>query len=81
MEKDFDDPHLEKMRVGFRHLYSYMPGYWRIKEKMTDIEKDKIARDNKEHMLDFYKRFVASLRKMMKAGEADGYKLISVCGS
>lgn len=80
LEKDYDDPQLEKMRIGFRHLYSYMPRYWRTNEKLTDLEKDNIAMDNKEHILDFYKRFVASLRKMMKAGAAAGYKLISVCG-
>ena len=48
--------------------------------KINEEEADIVARENKEHILDFYKRFVQKLRDMMAAGKAAGCKLISVCG-
>ena len=77
---DYDEPRLDEIRKGLRNLPDYMPGYWRRKEKLSAEEADNIVRENREHILDFYKRFVDSLRSMMKAGEDADYKLISVCG-
>ncbi len=80
LAEDYDAPCLDEMRKGFRRLPDYMPGYRRRKEKLSAEDADRIVRENREHILDFYKRFVDSLRSMMKAGEADGYKIVSVCG-
>ena len=80
LEKDYDDPRLNELRKGFGNLPDYMPGYWQRKEMMSEDEADRMVRENKAYILDFYRRFVDSIRSMIKAGEAAGYKLISVCG-
>ncbi len=80
LAEDYDEPRLDEIRKGLRNLPDYMPGYWRRKEKLSAEEADNIVRENREHILVFYKRFVDSLRSMMKAGEDADYKLISVCG-
>lgn len=80
LEKDYDDPRLDKVRKGLRNLPVYLPGYWRREKELTEAEADAIARDHREHVLDFYRRFVKSIKDMMVAGKAAGYKLISVCG-
>jgi len=80
LEKDYDDPRLDKVRKGLRNLPIYLPGYWRREEELTEAEADAIARDHREHVLDFYRRFVKSINDMMTAGKVAGYKLISVCG-
>ena len=80
LEKDYDDPRLDELRKGFGNLPDYMPGYWRRKEMMSEDEADRMVRENKAYILDFYRRFVDSIRSAMKAGEAAGYSLIFVCG-
>lgn len=80
LKKDYDDPRLDGMHKGFRSLPYYMPEYWHVDKKLSEEEADMVARENKEHILDFYKRFVQKLRDMMAAGKAAGCKLISVCG-
>lgn len=47
---------------------------------MSEDEADRMVRENKAYILNFYKRFVDSIRSMIKSGAAAGYKLISVCG-
>ena len=80
LEKDYDAPRLNELRKGFGNLPDYMPGYWQRKEMMSEDEADRMVRENKAYILGFYRRFVDSIRSMIKAGEAAGYKLISVCG-
>ena len=80
LEKDYDDPRLNELRKGFGNLPDYIPGYWQRKEMMSEDEADRMVRENKAYILDFYRRFVDSIRSMIKAGEAAGYKVISVCG-
>ena len=80
LEENYDAPRLNGMRKGFRNLPDYMPEYWHLDKKLTEEKADKVARENKKHILDFYRRFVQKLRDMMAAGKVAGYKLISVCG-
>lgn len=80
MEKDYDDPCLDEMRKGFRNLSNYMPEYCKLEKKLPEDVADRIVKENKKHILDFYCRFVAALRLMIKSGANAGYKLISVCG-
>lgn len=80
LEQDYDDSRLDNMRKGFRHLPDYMPEYWHLEKELSEEESDRIVRENKAYILDFYRRFMASIRAMIVAGEKAGYKLISVCG-
>lgn len=79
LRSDFDHPALDFLRAGIRNLhYYFLP--LSFDTKYTEEEKEKIAKENIEHLIDFYVRFDASLREMIKVGRANGYRLISVCG-
>ena len=73
---DYDNDKLDFMRGGFEHLPNYIPRYWRMSEKLSRDEVDEIVRENIGHVVDFYSRFVKSLRSMMEIGKKAGYELI-----
>lgn len=77
---DYDNDKLDFLRAGLEHLPNYIPRYWRMSEKLSRDEVDEIVRENIGHVVDFYSRFVKSLRSMMEIGKKAGYELISVCG-
>ena len=77
---DYDNDKLDFLRAGFEHLPNYIPRYWRMSEKLSRDEVDEIVRENIGQVVDFYSRFVRSLRSMMESGKKAGYELISVCG-
>ncbi len=80
LENSYEDTRLDFLREGLRHLPDYMPEYWHLDTKLSDSEADKITSANRSHIVDFYRRFVKSIREMMQAGEKAGYNRISVCG-
>ena len=79
LEKDYNNPQLDEIKMDYDWLIYFLPEYDRKKEYSKE-EKDKLIENNKNYIIDFYSRFTKYMENMIKEGKEKGYTLISFMG-
>ena len=80
IEVNYDDERLDFIRKGLRNLPTYYYEYWRCRNKLPDNKADELAREQREHVAAYYRRFIMELRAMAAAAREAGYEVVSVHG-
>lgn len=79
LDKDFDNPYLDYVKTNYDYIL-FSDRRINSSEVLNSQDNTELIKKDKFEIINFYKRFIYYLEKMVKESGKDGYHLISFMG-